>query len=200
VTDRWPNQSRDTCAVHTHFIKLPESKCQMSWHIQVMKWSDGSYLEDQDMWCLSGIFRNVYVLMQPKASHIADYQIRTPMTFDKDGALQSLELNVGVDVSAQVRANMFHPTQADLKTYRSARTMHSRTLVDQASVDLFDPLFVAFAYIRLTCALRCSCRAMMGAFQFRHNPVDTAYMVKASCHLHVWLCLVPVSAPHKEDK
>jgi beta-galactosidase/beta-glucuronidase len=94
--------------------------------MQVMKWSDGSYLEDQDMWCLSGIFRNVYILMQPKASHIADYRIRTPMTFDKDGALQSLELNVDVDVSAQVRANMFHPTQADLQIYRSARTVHSR--------------------------------------------------------------------------
>jgi hypothetical protein len=70
----------------------------------------------------------------------------------------------------------------------------------QAQVYCFDPLFVAFAYIRLTCALRCSCRAMMGAFRFRLNPVDTAYMVKAPCHILVWLCLVPVSAPHKEDK
>jgi beta-galactosidase/beta-glucuronidase len=30
--------------------------------VQVMQWSDGSYLEDQDMWRLSGIFRDVYLV------------------------------------------------------------------------------------------------------------------------------------------
>ena len=30
-------------------------------------WSDGSYLEDQDMWWLSGIFRDVYLLARPNA-------------------------------------------------------------------------------------------------------------------------------------
>jgi len=30
--------------------------------LRVMRWSDGSYLEDQDMWWLSGIFRDVYLL------------------------------------------------------------------------------------------------------------------------------------------
>ncbi len=34
--------------------------------VEVYKWSDGSYLEDQDMWRLSGIFRDVYLLMEPK--------------------------------------------------------------------------------------------------------------------------------------
>ena len=34
--------------------------------VMVMRWSDGSYLEDQDMWWLSGIFRDVYLLTKPE--------------------------------------------------------------------------------------------------------------------------------------
>ncbi len=44
--------------------------------VQVYKWSDGSYLEDQDMWRWSGIFRGVYLLARP-ALHLADVCVRT---------------------------------------------------------------------------------------------------------------------------
>jgi beta-galactosidase len=33
----------------------------------VLRWSDGSYLEDQDMWRMSGIFRDVSLLHKPEA-------------------------------------------------------------------------------------------------------------------------------------
>lgn len=39
--------------------------------VMVIRWSDGSYLEDQDMWWLSGIFRNVTLLSKPQ-TQIAD--------------------------------------------------------------------------------------------------------------------------------
>ena len=39
--------------------------------VTVYQWSDGSYLEDQDMWWLSGIFRDVSLLWRPPA-HLAD--------------------------------------------------------------------------------------------------------------------------------
>lgn len=42
--------------------------------VEVYRWSDGSYLEDQDMWRLSGIFRPVSLLARPKV-HIADYVV-----------------------------------------------------------------------------------------------------------------------------
>ena len=42
--------------------------------VEVYRWSDGSYLEDQDMWRLSGIFRSVQLWVRPLV-HIADYQI-----------------------------------------------------------------------------------------------------------------------------
>jgi beta-galactosidase len=41
-----------------------------------MKWCDGSYLEDQDKFRMSGIFRDVYILKRPKQA-ISDYHIKT---------------------------------------------------------------------------------------------------------------------------
>ena len=74
--------------------------------VQVMKWSDGSYLEDQDMWRLSGIHREVHIQLKPARAYIADFHIRTPLEFDmesveKDGpppALKSARLEVEVDI------------------------------------------------------------------------------------------------------
>ncbi|MGE5527824.1 MAG: glycoside hydrolase family 2 TIM barrel-domain containing protein [Patescibacteria group bacterium] len=57
--------------------------------VQVFQWSDGSYLEDQDMWRLSGIFRDVYLIAAPSA-HIRDLSIRTEL----DGACRDAALKI----------------------------------------------------------------------------------------------------------
>jgi len=44
--------------------------------VQVVRWSDGSYLEDQDFWRLSGIYRDVYLWAAPSV-HVRDFYIRT---------------------------------------------------------------------------------------------------------------------------
>ncbi len=49
--------------------------------VRVYQWSDGSYCEDQDMWWLSGIFRDVALVAMPKTG-IWDVRVRT--TFDED--------------------------------------------------------------------------------------------------------------------
>ena len=46
--------------------------------LQVFRWSDGSYLEDQDGWRMSGIFRDVYLISKPEI-HIRDYFVTTPL-------------------------------------------------------------------------------------------------------------------------
>ncbi len=46
--------------------------------VQVSKWNDGTYLEDQDMWWLSGIFREVYLMALPKVD-IWDLFLHTPL-------------------------------------------------------------------------------------------------------------------------
>lgn len=56
--------------------------------VKVFKWSDGTYLEDQDFWRLSGIFRDVYLLTVP-ASHVFDVRCVSSLENDyKDGALK----------------------------------------------------------------------------------------------------------------
>jgi len=46
--------------------------------VEVYRWSDGSYLEDQDTWRLSGIYRDVYLYSTPKV-HIADFFVITDL-------------------------------------------------------------------------------------------------------------------------
>ena len=47
--------------------------------VLVLKWCAGSYLEDQDKWRLTGIFRDVYILSRPE-KHVVDYKITTKLT------------------------------------------------------------------------------------------------------------------------
>jgi beta-galactosidase/evolved beta-galactosidase subunit alpha len=46
--------------------------------LRVYRWSNGSYLEDQDSWWLSGVFRDVYAYAPP-ATHVADVDVRTTL-------------------------------------------------------------------------------------------------------------------------
>lgn len=47
--------------------------------VQVIRWSDGSYLEGQDMWHMSGIHRDVYLVATPK-TYLADHYIKATVT------------------------------------------------------------------------------------------------------------------------
>ena len=49
--------------------------------VLVLKWCDGSYLEDQDKFRFSGIFRDVYILKRP-VERIRDYVIKTDLSED----------------------------------------------------------------------------------------------------------------------
>jgi beta-galactosidase len=46
--------------------------------VENLRWCDGSYLEDQDFWRMSGIFRDVY-LWSPPDVHIRDFEVRTDL-------------------------------------------------------------------------------------------------------------------------
>ena len=54
----------------TDFVKTGSNKLA----VEVYRWSDGSYLEDQDMWRLSGIYRSVELWVRP-LQHIAEYTL-----------------------------------------------------------------------------------------------------------------------------
>ncbi|WP_099159685.1 glycoside hydrolase family 2 TIM barrel-domain containing protein [Virgibacillus ndiopensis] len=62
--------------------------------VEVYRWSDGSWMEDQDMVRLSGIFRDVYLYSTPNV-HMRDLTVQT----DLDESFKDAELNVSVDLS-----------------------------------------------------------------------------------------------------
>lgn len=71
--------------------------------VQVYQWCDGSYLEDQDMWWLSGIFRDVYLLAFP-AEHMWDFTVRTHLLDNGERA----QLDVDVELCISEEAAQSH--------------------------------------------------------------------------------------------
>lgn len=69
--------------------------------VLVMKWCDGSYLEDQDKFRMSGIFRDVYILKRPERA-ISDYHIKTKI----EDMLAKIELDVKFYSPANVKISI----------------------------------------------------------------------------------------------
>ena len=60
--------------------------------VQVPRWSDGSYLEDQDMWRFAGIYRSVFLYARPDP-HIRDFFVKTELDQDYKDARLNVELD-----------------------------------------------------------------------------------------------------------
>jgi len=61
--------------------------------VEVYRWSDGSYLEDQDMWRFSGIFREVFLFSTPKI-HIRDFFARCKLDENYEHAILKVKVKV----------------------------------------------------------------------------------------------------------
>ena len=61
--------------------------------LQVYRWSDGSYLESQDFWRVSGIDRDVYLLSRP-ATHLRDFFVEATLDDAYEDGLLRLTVNV----------------------------------------------------------------------------------------------------------
>ena len=68
--------------------------------VLVLRWSDGNYLEDQDMWRMSGIFRDVSLLHKP-ATRLANVSARPEL----DACYRDAQLHLQVDVSGECAAH-----------------------------------------------------------------------------------------------
>ncbi len=75
--------------------------------VLVLKWCDGSYLEDQDMWRSSGIFREVYLLYRDK-NHISD--IFAKPTLNEDLKKGMLKIEVAKEGELNVSYKLISPT------------------------------------------------------------------------------------------
>ena len=61
--------------------------------MQVMRWCDGSYLEDQDFWRFTGIAREAYLYARPK-THIRDIQLKQDYDYEKSQAWIGYKIDV----------------------------------------------------------------------------------------------------------
>lgn len=88
--------------------------------VEVYRWSDGSYLEDQDMWRLSGIYREVFLFATPPV-HVRDFFTRTEL----DGEYRDATLHVDLKIHQYAPASkdavpvtvegiLFDPTGVEL--------------------------------------------------------------------------------------
>jgi beta-galactosidase len=80
--------------------------------VMVLRWCDGSYLEDQDMWRMSGIFRDVSLLHKP-GTQIADYHVVTDLNAEFDRAV--LKVDVALAGSAMQSVKWHVPCGATAK-------------------------------------------------------------------------------------
>lgn len=90
--------------------------------VQVHRWSDGSYLEDQDMWRLSGIYRDVY-LVAKSSTHIRDIFFHCDLDEEYEDATATVAVkirNSGVETrSGSITASLHAAGQPTNKTVAS---------------------------------------------------------------------------------
>lgn len=69
----------------------------------VLKWCDGTYLEDQDMWRMSGIFRDVYILARSRRGRIEDIFVKTSLKKNFTKCTLEADLNLVGDREASYK-------------------------------------------------------------------------------------------------
>ncbi len=81
--------------------------------VLVLKWCDGSYLEDQDKLRMSGIFRDVYVLRRPQ-QYVRDYFVKTKL----DATFEHADIEIQLDMMGHpvVTCTLMSPTQQIIST------------------------------------------------------------------------------------
>lgn len=102
--------------------------------VKVIRWSDGSYLENQDFWRLSGIYRDVYLLHKPQ-THLRDFQVVTDLDEDyRDATLQ-------LDVELESETNAFAGTLECRLLDAAGNIVFKKNLpVEQPAVQLTQPV------------------------------------------------------------
>lgn len=90
----------------TKYLKPSENLIAM----QVMRWCDGSYLEDQDFWRFTGIAREVYLYARPK-THVEDIKILSDLT--EESGFTEGSLNVEVSLSDKKNTSVEFSLEGD---------------------------------------------------------------------------------------
>ncbi|KAJ4388247.1 Beta-galactosidase (Lactase) [Neurospora sp. IMI 360204] len=78
--------------------------------VRVYQWSDGSYIEDQDQWWLSGIFRDVHLLYFPQ-SRIEDWFLRTDLDAEYKHGTLIAEIDIKTESHSELVVDVLNHNQ-----------------------------------------------------------------------------------------
>jgi beta-galactosidase len=95
----------------TEYIKRGEENVLA---VRVYQFCDATYIEDQDQWRMSGIFRDVFLLGFPKTTHFQDFSVQT--IFDKSYENATLEVQVDVQGQCSVDLKLLDAEQQQVAT------------------------------------------------------------------------------------
>ncbi|KAF5191895.1 Beta-galactosidase [Thalictrum thalictroides] len=116
----------------TNFCHACDSEKRNVLAVQVYRWSDGSYLEDQDHWWLSGIHRDVLLLAKPQV-FIADYFFKSNL--GENFSFADIQVEVIVDES---KAGARKDFTIEATVYDTGKHFENDDNVDFHSSDAFN--------------------------------------------------------------
>lgn len=121
----------------TSFVKLDKPNTVVA---RVYQWSDGSYIEDQDMWWLSGIFRDVHLIAFPGTARIDDFFIKTLLDDEYRDATLNVTLDLHLERDVNVSISLTEIGDSKKKIASSKAKVTKSTSQISLSVPVKDPL------------------------------------------------------------
>lgn len=122
--------------------------------VLVLKWCDGTYLEDQDKFRMTGIFRDVYLLKRPE-NILYDYFITTALKENSalieiraaflggETAARDLQILIHDSEGTSVASGKFEPITGENRyTHRARFTIENPSLWNPEEPNLYQILFV----------------------------------------------------------
>lgn len=113
--------------------------------VQVIRWSDGTYMENQDRIRQSGIFRDVYLFATPKA-HISDFFVKADVAKSLDAATLSVDVdlrNTGKDVAkdGNLEIELIDPKGVTVltKSVKVSSIVAGKTIAGNLSASVHNP-------------------------------------------------------------
>ncbi|MEO0515339.1 MAG: glycoside hydrolase family 2 TIM barrel-domain containing protein, partial [Planctomycetota bacterium] len=108
--------------------------------VKTYRISDGAYLEDQDFWRLSGLFRDVLLWSAPPI-HIRDFAVRTDLSDDLSRAFLEVDLE-GTQYSAHPAADDGNRPNVHLELFNAAGARVAERLIERVPFTQGQPSFI----------------------------------------------------------
>jgi beta-galactosidase len=95
--------------------------------VKVYQWSVGSYLESQDKWRMSGIFRDVWLIAEPGDMHVRDIAVTTSFPHGYDASLLGVRVHLSGKAgrAARVRIKLLDERRREVLRAECARTLEA---------------------------------------------------------------------------